>query len=66
MDDKIEFLAFSVDQAAARTGLGRDKIYEAIRNGELAAHKAGRRTLLTSDALRAFLNSLPKLQLPAA
>ena len=31
MDDKIERMAFSVDEAAMRAGLGRDRIYNAIR-----------------------------------
>jgi len=56
MDDKIEKMAFSVDEAAMRAGLGRDRIYSAIRNGDLAARKFGRRTIITSDALQRFLN----------
>jgi len=66
MDDAIIKMAFSVDEAAMRTGLGRDKIYAAIRDGNLEARKAGRRTLVTADALRRYLDSLPQLQLPPA
>ena len=58
-----ERLAFSVDEAGLRTTLGRDKIYEAIKEGRLEAKKAGRRTLITADALRRFLDSLPLLEL---
>jgi excisionase family DNA binding protein len=65
MDDKLEKMAFSVDEAAMRAGLGRDRIYTAIRDGNLVARKFGRRTLITADALRHFLDSLPPLRLPA-
>jgi excisionase family DNA binding protein len=62
----IEKLAFSVDEAAARSDHGRDAIYDAIRNGRLKAKKVGRRTIITADDLRQYLNSLPPLRLPAA
>lgn len=66
MSDKFEKMAFSVDEAAMRAGLGRDSIYAALRNGQLKGVKAGRRTLVTADALRQFLDRLPPLQLPTA
>jgi excisionase family DNA binding protein len=65
MDDKIEKMAFSVNEAAMRAGLGRDRIYNAIRDGALVAKKFGRRTLITADALRRFLDGLPPLRLPS-
>jgi excisionase family DNA binding protein len=65
MDDRAK-MAFSVDEAAVRAGLGRDRIYDAIRNGDLVARKFGRRTLVTAEALQRFLNGLPPLQLPPA
>ena len=66
MDDKIQKMAFSVDEAAMRAGLGRDAIYSAVREGKLEAKKMGRRTLVTADALRRYLDSLPSFQLPPA
>jgi excisionase family DNA binding protein len=66
MADQFTKLAFSIDEATQRTGLGRDKLYAAIRNGELEARKAGRRTLVTEEALRRYLANLPSLQLPPA
>ena len=44
----------------ALTGLGRDAVYAAIRDGHLVARKAGRRTLITDDDLRQFLAELPR------
>lgn len=66
MSDEIEKLAFSVEEAAFRIGMGRDGIYDAIRKKRLDARKAGRRTLITADALRRFVEGLPPLQLPPA
>ena len=66
MDDKVTKMAFSIDEAAMRAGLGRDAIYSAVREGKLEAKKMGRRTLVTADALRRYLDNLPSLQLPPA
>ena len=60
----LDRFAFSIDEAAMRAGLGRDKLYAAVRVGELEARKAGRRTLITAEALRRYLYNLPTLQLP--
>jgi len=53
-----------VAEAAVEAGIGRDSIYQAIRDGRLEARKLGRRTIITYDALQAFLSGLPPLQLP--
>ena len=60
---EIDQLAMSIDEAARRAGLGRDKIYTAVKEGKLEARKAGRRTLVTADALRRFIDNPPTLQL---
>jgi excisionase family DNA binding protein len=51
--------AHSIAETCALTGLGRDSIYTAIRDGHLVARKLGRRTLITDDDLRQFLAGLP-------
>jgi excisionase family DNA binding protein len=66
MSDVTEKLAFSIDEAAVRANIGRDGIYQAIREKRLDAKKAGRRTLITAEALRRFIDNLPPLQLPPA
>jgi excisionase family DNA binding protein len=50
--------AHTILETCALTGLGRDTIYTAIRDGHLAARKLGRRTLITDDDLRQFLAGL--------
>jgi excisionase family DNA binding protein len=53
-------LAYTISEACALTGLGRDAVYTAIRDGYLVARKLGRRTFITDDDLRQFLAGLPR------
>ncbi len=48
-------LAYSVDEAAAITGLSRDLLYDQMRSGNLAYLKIGRRRIITRQQLEAFL-----------
>lgn len=52
--------AYSITETCGLTGLGRDTVYAAIRDGHLVARKLGRRTLITDDDLRVFLAGLPR------
>ena len=56
----IDKLAFSPDEAASRASVGRTFIFSEIKNRRLEAVKAGSRTLITQDALIAWLKSLPR------
>jgi excisionase family DNA binding protein len=56
-----ERIAYSVDEVAVRAGIGRDAVYDAIRERRLVARKWGRRTVITDVDLRAFLAALPVL-----
>ena len=53
--DLNERLAYSVDEAAAITGLSRDLLYDQMRAGKLAYLKVGRRRIITRQHLEAFL-----------
>jgi excisionase family DNA binding protein len=50
-----ERVAYSVDEAAAITGLSRDLLYDQMRTGKLAYLKIGRRRIITRQHLDAFL-----------
>jgi excisionase family DNA binding protein len=52
--------AHTIEQMCALTGIGRDGVYAAIRDGRLVARKFGRRTLVTDEDLRQFLAALPR------
>jgi excisionase family DNA binding protein len=51
-------LAYSIQDVTKLTGLGRSYIYEEIRDGRLRIRKAGRRSLVLPDDLKAWLASL--------
>jgi excisionase family DNA binding protein len=52
-------IAHTIANAAKVSGLGRTSIYELIGAKKLDARKAGNRTLITDDSLRAYIASLP-------
>jgi excisionase family DNA binding protein len=52
-------IAFSIAEACAACHIGRTRIYEAIREGQLSARKHGRRTLIVSADLHRWLENLP-------
>ncbi|MFT3673157.1 helix-turn-helix domain-containing protein [Aestuariivirga sp.] len=52
-------IAVPVPEAARRAGVGRSSLYEAINRGELPLRKAGRRSLVRVDDLKAWVDALP-------
>ncbi len=55
-------LTMTIQTAMARTGLSRATIYRMLERGDLAAIKAGRRTLIRAESLEAFIVLCPKWQ----
>jgi excisionase family DNA binding protein len=55
-DRPVERLAYSVNEAAAITGLSRDLLYDEMRTGRLVYLKIGRRRIITRQHLDAFLS----------
>jgi excisionase family DNA binding protein len=51
--------ALSVEEAAKAAGVGRTLLFEEIRKGRITARKVGRRTIITTDELDAWLKALP-------
>ena len=57
-------LAWSIAALARACGVCRDSLYEDIRNGKLVARRIGaRRSIITDDEARRYLNELPKVVL---
>lgn len=52
--------SLSINEAAKALRLGKTKLYALIRDGHLPARKLGSRTIVLSEDLERFLNSLPK------
>jgi hypothetical protein len=46
--------------------MGRTKVYAEIRAGKLKAKRRGSRTIITAEAARAYLDSLPDVPASAA
>ena len=48
-------LTMTVEQAAAALGVSRGTAYQAVRTGQLPTVRIGRRVLVPTEGLRAFL-----------
>lgn len=55
-----ESLAYTIKRACEVADVGRTKLYEEIAAGRIKTRKLGRRVLILSDDLRAWLESLPE------
>ena len=53
---------YSVAEAIALSRSCRSVFYHAIKDGELVAHKRGRRTLILAENLQRWLESMPQLK----
>jgi excisionase family DNA binding protein len=51
--------SFSPDEIADRNGLGRTTVFAEIKARRLVARKVGKRTIITRDDEKAWLESLP-------
>ena len=51
-----EKLAYSVEEVAALTGIGRTTLFSHMKSGLLKARKIGRRTIIPADELNRFVN----------
>jgi Helix-turn-helix domain len=56
---QLDPLAYGIPEACTVSCLGRTSLYAAIRSGDLVARKIGRRTVITADDLKSWLNNRP-------
>jgi excisionase family DNA binding protein len=52
----FEKAAYSIRQAASKLGIGRTKLYELIRNGDLRPIKPGKKNLILAIEMAALLD----------
>lgn len=59
MSDSAELqpIAYSVQDAARVTSIGKTRLYQLIGEGRLKAHKVGKRTLILADDLRNLITN---------
>lgn len=55
----VKPVSVTIDDATNYCGIGRTKLYELIREGHFAPRKSGKRTLLLTEELDAYVHSLP-------
>lgn len=55
-------LSYSIEEVQELTGLGRTKIYEALKDRHLKAKKYGKRTIILKADLEEFLQNLGNYQ----
>ena len=55
-----EPLAVPIQTAVILSGLSRSELYRRLGAGDVCAVKAGKRTLVLMDSLRAHLSALPR------
>jgi Helix-turn-helix domain len=55
-------LSLSPDQTSALTGIGKNRVREAISHGALAAHRNGASIVILPDDIKVWLKALPKVE----
>lgn len=55
----MEPFAHTIPEAVRLTRICRATIYELLRQGKIHGVKAGKRTLVLNDSLKAYMASLP-------
>lgn len=55
----VPSIAVAIEDAPRAVGVSRTRIFQAIRNRELVARKAGRSTLIEVEELKRWVKSLP-------
>src|SRR5580704_4355116 len=56
---ELPLLSVRPEKASEMTDTSRTRIFQAIRDGELTARKAGKSTIIEVDELRRWVRSLP-------
>ncbi len=60
MENKVERSSYTVAEIASRNHLGVATIWREIAANKLAARKLGRRTIITLEDERAWLDAMPR------
>jgi hypothetical protein len=61
----MQTISLTIEDAVKVSGLARSRLYELMGRGELEARKAGKRTIITSESLRRYIESLPAANIRA-
>ena len=61
----MEIVAYNIRHTCEVMGIGRSYVYMLIADGHLEARKLGRRTVITAESIRRYVESLPVARLGA-
>lgn len=56
----VERVGLSIEETAQAFGIGRTNVFRLIKEGQLKAVKIGRRTVIPTDEVQAFMARLKK------
>jgi excisionase family DNA binding protein len=56
----LEAEGLRVEEAVVVSGIGRSKLYEFIKSGELVARKSGKTTIILRSDIMTLLENLPR------
>lgn len=59
--DRANSEIMTICNVVDRFAIGRTKLFELIRKGDIEAFKLGRRTLVRTESVRAFIDRLPRV-----
>jgi hypothetical protein len=59
-DGDLKPILYTIEGAQAASGFARSRLYELVGSSDIKAVKAGRRTMIVGDSLRAYLAGLPR------
>lgn len=57
----METIILTISEACTHSRTGRTALYAAIKSGQLAARKRGRRTMILASDLHQWIESFPKI-----
>lgn len=55
-------LSLTIPRAVELSGIGRSRLYELIKSGDIQIRKCGSRTLIRYEDLKRFIDALPSAQ----
>lgn len=58
----METIVLTINEACHASRTGRTALYAAIKSGELAARKRGKRTMILTKDLKEWVESFPNLK----
>lgn len=63
LETVMDKIALSIHEAARISGISRSRIYTLIGDGKIDARKIGRRTVVLTESVKRYIDSLPRTEI---